>query len=98
MLERLNGKSVSKAFSDKKFADIHYIRSMMLEVQATAVGTRGRAASLNYRTPVAKSACVHCRFSQHWTRPSVPLGESRGRDRQPMDGVITNGLLWCNGV
>lgn len=31
MLERLNGKSVSKAFSDKKFADIHYIRDMMLE-------------------------------------------------------------------
>lgn len=32
MLERLNGKSVSKAFSDQKFADIHYIRDMMLEV------------------------------------------------------------------
>ena len=36
MLERLNGKSVSKAFSDKKFADIHYIRGMMLEVQPAA--------------------------------------------------------------
>lgn len=32
VLERLNGKSVSKAFSNKKFADIHYIRDMMLEV------------------------------------------------------------------
>jgi hypothetical protein len=38
VLERLNGKSVSKAFSDKKFADIHYIRGMMLEVQPAACG------------------------------------------------------------
>jgi hypothetical protein len=36
VLERLNGKSVSKAFSNKKFADIHYIRSMMLEVRLAA--------------------------------------------------------------
>lgn len=46
MLERLNGKSVSKAFSDKKFADIHYIRGMMLEVQPAACGH----AKLNWCT------------------------------------------------
>jgi len=32
ILERLNGKSVSKIFEQKKFADIHYIRDLMLEV------------------------------------------------------------------
>lgn len=32
VLERLNGKSVSKIFEQNKFADIHYIRDLMLEV------------------------------------------------------------------
>lgn len=34
VLERLNGKSVSKIFAEKGWADIHYIRSLMLEVFA----------------------------------------------------------------
>ena len=33
VLERLNGKSVSKIFEQNKFADIHYIRDLMLEVR-----------------------------------------------------------------
>ncbi len=33
VLERLNGKSVSKVFGGKKFADISYIHDMMLEVR-----------------------------------------------------------------
>ena len=32
VLERLNGRSVSKVFNDGKWADIGYIRDLMLEV------------------------------------------------------------------
>lgn len=74
ILERLNGKSVSKIFEQKKFADIHYIRDLMLEVfllpstrscQEHALTMQHAVVTMSQRNMLLTRGCVHCEIRQY---------------------------------
>lgn len=75
VLERLNGESVSKIFAKTGWADIHYIRSLMLEV-FTALDQAERKFGFHHCDFRLENVMEHCPSREHCAEDEISIAVS----------------------